>query len=210
MFHNSGNWTIPKINIIQLSLLLYWILCTFKTEHEDYGHPKVYIFRSVTLGSGRAVPPPRPNLAFTSTTSCCCRALTLVLLWIPFSTAATQTVNKIHCIFAPLSSSVFWHIQMPGLKIVNNENNVLLSKHSKKAITKASEGAAKERHCGKGFVYSIWVISWPVAQVHWITDIQRISLPCHVNFKRKTSIYVYDKWSFKLKDGSDVLKLMNL
>lgn len=36
------------------------MLCTFKTEHEDYGHPKVYIFRSVILGSGRAVPhPPR-------------------------------------------------------------------------------------------------------------------------------------------------------
>jgi len=36
-------WTILKINIIQLSLLLYLMLYTFKTEHEDYGHPKAYI-----------------------------------------------------------------------------------------------------------------------------------------------------------------------
>lgn len=32
------------------------------------------------------------------------RTFTLVLLWIPLSAAATHTVNKMHCIFAALSS----------------------------------------------------------------------------------------------------------
>lgn len=45
MFHNSGNRTILKINIIQVSLLLHLMLYTFKTEHEDYGPPKAYICR---------------------------------------------------------------------------------------------------------------------------------------------------------------------
>ena len=112
---------------------------------------------SVTVGCGKFSPPchrPPPS-AFTSTTSCCYRTFTLGLLWIPLSTAATQAARKIHWISAPLSSSVFWHIQMPGLKRVNNEDNVFSSRHSRKGPTRASEDAAGERHHAKSCVYSV-------------------------------------------------------
>lgn len=47
-------------------------------------------------------------------------------------------------------------------------------------------------------------------RVHWITNIQKISFPCHVNFERRIFTYIYDKLSFKLKEALDVLKFMNL
>lgn len=101
--------------------------------------------RLVILGCRRPPPPaPGPQLS-PPPPPAACRALTSVLLWISLSTAATQTVNKIHCIFVPLSSSVSWHIQTLGLKIVNNENNVFLSRQSRKGKTEASEGAAVAR-----------------------------------------------------------------
>lgn len=152
MVKNSGNFAIPKINVIQFSLhllnvILYSkntrIINTFNLWEANIG-----------LGAPRAPSGPcAPHSAVTSTISSYYRPVTL--LWIPFSSAARQTVNKIHCIFAPLSSSVFWHIQMPSLKRVNNENNVFSSRHSKKGITKASEDAAGKRHHANSCVYSV-------------------------------------------------------
>lgn len=77
----------------------------------------------------------------------------------------------------------------------------------KKGITKACEDAAEERHHANSCVYSVWVIPWPATRVHWITNIQKTSLPGHANFERRIFIYIYDKLSFKL---ADVLKFMNL
>lgn len=138
------------------------------------------------------------------------RTLTLVLLWIPFSTAATQTANKIHCIFAPLSSSVFWHIQMPGLKRVNKENNVFLSRHSKKGLTEASEDAA-----GRDTPPTAVCVLWQpfLDQPHGFIGLQIFrQLVWHVVsiLKEGFSFVFMITLSFMLKDSLDVLKFMNL
>lgn len=146
MLDNSGNLIIPQnqYHTIKASPILKTRNLKLNTKIMD----TLKLRGLLTAGWGQLALFPLAIVsisAFTSITSCCYRTLTLVLLWISFSTAATQTVNKIHCIFAPLSSSVFWHIQMPGLKRVNNENNIFLSRHSKKDLTKASEEDAAGR-----------------------------------------------------------------
>jgi hypothetical protein len=57
--------------------------------------------------------------------------LTLILLQMTFSSAATQTVSETHCISAPLSSCLLAHPDDAWLERMNNENNVFSSRHCK-------------------------------------------------------------------------------
>lgn len=145
--------------------------------------------------------PPKPPAALED--------LNFALQWIPFSMAATQKVNKIHCSFAPRSSSVFWHIQMPALKRVNNENDVFSSRHSKQSWSEACEGAAGRRRA-RGGECPVGVTPW---QPHGLTALQTLrKLVWHVmtTLKEGFSFEFMTILTFTLKDSFDVLKFMNL
>lgn len=152
----------------------------------------------VTAPRRRLSAPPHPPPACTSATSCCYRTFTSVWLRIPFPTAAIQTVNTIPCVCAPLSSStVLWHIQRPGWRSVNNENDVFSSRSSKKGHNKGIWGGC----WGKAWQELRAQCEGFLDQPHGLTGLQIFfrKLVCRVMsfLKERFSLIVMINWALK-------------